>query len=179
MHFFHLFHPISEEEIAMKRKGLVEVDVHEQNDGGITIAVDGKRLVESLNVMEAFITLGGITASEPYEVRMYFHEVSDNFRHHFKIGREAVASTDVPLELVELGGPGTDTMCPLRHPGASVRILRPTTGPRLPIMNWYQCPEGHGHKDWPATVRAAKRLAGTTSQPHVKANRNLQVLDSE
>ncbi len=40
------------------------------------------------------------------------------------------------LELVELGGLGTKVMCPLRHLGSSVRILRPKKG-RLPIMHWY------------------------------------------
>ncbi|OGD41771.1 hypothetical protein A2567_00855 [Candidatus Azambacteria bacterium RIFOXYD1_FULL_42_11] len=61
------------------------------------------------------------------------------------------------LELVQISGP--DVLCPLRHFGATYRSLRPKFTNRIPVMNWYRCPEGHGHKNWPETIVEARQLA--------------------
>lgn len=173
--------------------GKIKVEVLPVGSGGSSVFYNNVPVVEGLHASGTLAVLAGLLSERPHEVQMSMSEVTVSHECWYNLGRGAAGalSSDkavspamprpkkaAELELVELGGPGTETMCPLRHPGASVRILR-NTQDRLPIMHWYQCPQGHGHKDWPATVQAAKRLAGMISQPHVKANRNLQVLDSE
>ena len=81
-----------------------------------------------------------------------------------------MAYDEQKLELVQISGP--NTKCPLKHAGAIYRILRPKVI-RIPIMNWYRCPEGHGHEEWPETVALARQLANRLHQK--KANKRLAI----
>lgn len=145
-------------------KRLIQIEVYLQDAGGVTIWYGGEFVATGLNIMEAFMTLAGMLESGPQRVKLTIMDVSDGFKRHYETGRKAVAqaaprfSAKEKLELVEIGGPGTNTMCPLRHKGASIRILR-TRGSRTPVGSWFQCPQGHGTNHWPFKIEEACRSA--------------------
>lgn len=73
-----------------KKNQQIWIEAATADMGGVAIQYGGKLVAGGLNTMEAFVTLAGMLANGPRQVRISMSVVTESFLHHFNAGRKAV-----------------------------------------------------------------------------------------
>lgn len=76
---------------SAKKQTVIEIHSLPLDMGGVAIQYGSNLVAGGLNTMEAFVTLAGLLASGPKQVKMSMAVVSESFLPHFNVGRKAVA----------------------------------------------------------------------------------------